>query len=92
MIVGHFQDSCEFVARLSSRSISRAETMLCAVRWARDISGWLVFDPTVLKMALQPRRQDARSLVSVRSPTWMPTLGLEESDGCIELSRVAERA
>jgi len=66
--------------------------MLCAVRWAIDIPGWLVFEATVLKMALQPRRQDDRSLTSVRSPTWMLTLGLEERDGCIELSLEAERA
>jgi hypothetical protein len=92
MTVGHFQDSSEFAARGSSRSVSRAETMLCAVRWARDIPGWFVFEATVLKIALQPRRQDARSLMSVRSPTWMLTLGWEERDGCIERSREAERA
>ena len=66
--------------------------MLCAVRWAMDIPGWLVFEATVLKTALQPRRQDARSGMSVRSPTWMLTFGLEERDGCIERSREAERA
>jgi hypothetical protein len=62
------------------------------VRWAMDIPGCFVFEAAVLKMVLQPRRQDTRSLMSVRSPTWILTLGVEDRDGCTEWSREAERA